>query len=460
MPTRHVLALRQSILVILGASGLLPACAAATKTESTTSGGPGDVQANGSPGPAATTATVDTRPPPTTEAKVGRVCSVAIAAGSGAKSLACRDVLSQVPKSSNRACENDTTCDRGERCYPDATNNKVCVHLRGQTLDCGSDLDCAEGARCVLSAGDIVHGTCTRDTCGATCAAGNICAPYFVRDTSYDLEEPPGQPVQSSQPGGLMCLPAAAKTYQSSSPPSGPCRVVITTTCEVVGTDWQCALSGGLGRHACGRPLLVAGEARVASSDRASTGAHSGDAWVARVRAIAYEEHASVVAFARAITQLAALGAPMALLQKTSAALADEIEHARLAFELLRELDRSAERERPGAFPDALAPLGEIGDLRRALLEDTILGGAIGESGSVLDALEARDGSPEPVRRFLDRIADDETRHAALAFETIAWLAGDDPELWRMVDATIGHAPRGPLVDAVVRPVLATMRAS
>jgi len=78
----------------------------------------------------------------------------------------------------------------------------------------------------------------------------------------------------------------------------------------------------------------------------------------------------------------------------------------------------------------------------------------------VLDALEARDGSPEPVRRFLDRIADDETRHAALAFETIAWLAGDDPELWRMVDATIGHAPRGPLVDAVVRPVLATMRAS
>mgnify|MGYP000712277892 CR=1 FL=1 len=84
-----VIALRRSILVILGAAGLLPACAAATKTESTTSGSgesPAEYEGatNASTG-ASGTAPTDDRPPPVMEGKVARVCSVAVAAGSGAR---------------------------------------------------------------------------------------------------------------------------------------------------------------------------------------------------------------------------------------------------------------------------------------------------------------------------------------------------------------------------------------
>ncbi|MFO0614922.1 MAG: Dickkopf N-terminal cysteine-rich domain-containing protein [Polyangiaceae bacterium] len=457
----HAEQLRLSILALLGAAGLLPACAAA-RSESTTSGGPGDDPSISQTSQSTTTtaippasASADTRPPRLTEAKKARVCSVNVAAANGAKVLACREVLAETQKSSMRACAGPADCNQGEWCESDGSGQKVCIHLLGQTPDCASDLDCVQGTRCVLDEGSLTHGVCTRDGCGEACAAGSLCAPYATYDTSMDDEMPDSPPSRGFHPAGLMCLPAAAEAFESRSPPSGMCHVSITTTCRIDDGDWHCTLSGGLGRHPCGRPLLIDG--------RAKTAAHGADVapndLVARVRAIAYDEHASIVAFSRTITQLAALGAPLALIRRTSAALTDEIEHARLAFELLGELDPEAASERPGAFPEALSPLCDAASLRRSLLEDTLRGGAIGESGSVLEALGAREGAPPSVRAFLDRIIEDETRHAALAFETIAWLAADDPGLWSAVAATVRASSDAPVVKGVVAPVFAAMRA-
>lgn len=466
---RHAVHLRQTLFALLGLTG----CAAA-KPESTTSGSGDDPKPpvetttststgeslavqNSDPSPA----DPDKRSPPMMEARRSRVCSVAASAANGAKVLQCREVLAQTPKSSLRACADNSTCDRGEYCMPDENGKSACIHLVGQTPDCASDLDCAQGTRCVLDQGSLTHGQCTQDACG-TCSADKICAPIMTYDSAMDDfgGAPGGPPVVSAgfRPAGLQCMPAAASTLESQSPPEGMCHVSIHTSCQIVSGDWQCTYSGGLGRHPCGRPLRVDGEARTAAP---SVDAPPSRALVARVRAIAFDEHASVVAFARVITQLAALGAPLDLLRKTSGALADEIEHARLAFELLDELDPAARGERPGAFPAALTPLSTVGgdlpSLRRALLEDTILGGAIGESGSVLDAVELREGAPEPVCRFLDRVIADETRHAALAFETIAWLTAEDPSLREVARDVLSHETASPVVDRVVRPVLAAL---
>lgn len=387
------------------------------------------------------------------EARKARTCSVVVSAANGAKALQCKEVLAKTPKSSRRPCTDAAQCDRGEACLSDGAQN-VCVHLAGQTLECASDLDCTGGTRCVLGE-DGASGKCTRDACGSACDAGSVCAPVFAHDTAMDEFIPNGT-AQTSEfhEDGLRCMPAAASTFDAQSPPSGMCHVSIRTQCEIVDGDWRCTHSGGLGRHPCGRPLLVDGEARTAETERATRG----DRWIDRVRAIAYDEHASIAAFARTLTQLAALGAPLMLLRKTTAALSDEIEHARLAFELLDTLDPARAGERPGAFGDALASLGEIHSLRQRVLDDTVVGGAIGESGSALDALNAIDDAPAGALSFFARIAEDETRHAALAFETIAWLAGDDPRMWARVDAKLAEANAPTNLHRVVAPLVAAIR--
>ncbi len=130
-------------------------------------------------------------------------------------------------------------------------------------------------------------------------------------------------------------------------------------------------------------------------------------------------EHASIAAFARFALQLLALGAPASLVTETQQAIADETEHAHLCFSLA------------GAYAGCdLGPgkLDMIGALEASDLElEGVLGSAVREGmiGETLAAVEARHAysvARDPiVRRALDRIAADETRHAALAWKFAAW---------------------------------------
>ncbi len=139
----------------------------------------------------------------------------------------------------------------------------------------------------------------------------------------------------------------------------------------------------------------------------------------------ARDEHASVAAFARATLELLAVGAPPELLFASQQASLDEIRHAQVCFTIaaryladapgVRGTDEAVE---PGPLP-MVAPRG--GGLV-ALACNTFLEGCVGETIAALAALRASRGCRLPaVQQALAGIADDETRHAELAWATLAF---------------------------------------
>lgn len=131
----------------------------------------------------------------------------------------------------------------------------------------------------------------------------------------------------------------------------------------------------------------------------------------------ALTEHASIASFARARAELEAIAAPPELLRACERAAEDEVEHARFCFALAeRWSGRSLE---PTALPEVVPRGG--GAIAVAL--DTFVEGCVGETIAAACARRAAGSATDPVvRAVLERIADDETEHAALAWRTLAWL--------------------------------------
>jgi hypothetical protein len=128
-------------------------------------------------------------------------------------------------------------------------------------------------------------------------------------------------------------------------------------------------------------------------------------------------EHASIAAFARFALELLAFGAPAELLAKTASAMSDEAAHARQAFALA-----SAYAGAPRG-PGALAVDGSLAspDLESSVLT-AFLEGCIGETVAALEAREAATrAQDETVRAVLAKVADEEARHALLAYEFVQW---------------------------------------
>jgi hypothetical protein len=138
-------------------------------------------------------------------------------------------------------------------------------------------------------------------------------------------------------------------------------------------------------------------------------------------------EHASVAAFARFTLQLLHLGAPRQLLERSQQAMRDEIEHARLCFDLAgRYLGADLG---PGPLPvgDALLGVGFEQIVTLAFRE-----GCLGETVAALEAHVACDLAEAPeVRRVLGRIVPDELRHAELAWDFVSWALSAQPGVAR-----------------------------
>jgi hypothetical protein len=131
-------------------------------------------------------------------------------------------------------------------------------------------------------------------------------------------------------------------------------------------------------------------------------------------------EHASVAAFAQLSLYLSALGAPPALLERTHAAALDEIRHASRCFALA-----SAYAGRPwtaGAIP-ALAQAGGAGPMSFARLAcGSLVDGCLAEGLAADVAAAGAAAAVDPaIRATLTMIAEDETRHAELAWDVLAW---------------------------------------
>jgi hypothetical protein len=131
----------------------------------------------------------------------------------------------------------------------------------------------------------------------------------------------------------------------------------------------------------------------------------------------ALAEHASVAAFSAFNLSLLALGAPVELVRASAAATLDEVYHARACFELASQY-----QGRPlGPAPLDLTNLHVDADLPSAV-ERAFLDGCIGETAAALVARASLDGCDAPrARAALERIAEDEARHAELAWKFVAW---------------------------------------
>ena len=134
-------------------------------------------------------------------------------------------------------------------------------------------------------------------------------------------------------------------------------------------------------------------------------------------------EHASVASFARHTLQLMSIGAPSELLHRSQAASIDEIKHAKMCYGFASIfLDQDMI---PGSLDveNSLEKI-EIKDIIQSVIHE----GCIEESLAALEAHFRTDIAKDPaVKTTLKEIADDETKHAKLAWDTICWILRKNP---------------------------------
>jgi hypothetical protein len=323
-------------------------------------------------------------------------------------------------------CPNENNCSdlAHGRCLP---QNPIACRAAECLSECQSDSDCKTDELCLCDA-EINH--CVPASChsDAECGPGLLCI-----STSTGL----GRTPFACQTAEDECT-ATCPNYNSTGPNGaeqylfGSCTLTVRSD----GTRQRtCSYSSGTG-GTCGRPFLVEGAALVARAVR------RGD-WLAAVAELRMEsitpelraalaaawseaalmEHASIAAFARFSLELLALGAPAELVGDAARAMSDEQQHAELCFALA-----SAYAGAP-LGPGPLEVRGCLSDVSLgAVLVTTFLEGCVGET---LAAVEARERARHVLDPLLEdallRIAEDEARHAALAWRFVQWaLAQSD----------------------------------
>jgi hypothetical protein len=355
------------------------------------------------------------------------------------------------------SCSSDADCTAQPNGYCQAPSGKgFCSCSYG----CTKDSDCAAGKVCVCGTpvGQCVDATCT----DGTACPGSDCLSYKTNNCGGT---------------GFSCLSSKDACLVDKD-----CAVVDAgggigepTYCGYASGARVCQLNGPCGT---GRPFLVAGDARVAptlastewladpSPSLEGLGLDARRERAERWTKIGQMEHASIAAFARFALELMALGAPASLLAETAAAMNDEIEHARAAFALA-----SAYAGRPIgpgslAVDGCLAPMPTTGALREAMIANLVREGCVGETLAAIEAHDDAGVETDPaVAHVLRRVAEDEARHASLAWRTLAWALhgwgkAARPAILRELEAAIEErADMSPAaVDGVLRPALAAMR--
>ncbi|PRQ08484.1 hypothetical protein [Enhygromyxa salina] len=297
---------------------------------------------------------------------------------------------------------------------------------------CASDADCDPGFACACAgvAGDVAQcipaGCLTTDDCG-----DGLCGLSFnsgICDDSYSL----------------ACADPYDECHVHADCPDAPCPSYpeggdVEFYCSAAGAPGFTCEPPGWCEGDCGRPFLIGGRARVASTTERDDWCASIDPQPldARTRQqlaqywtqVGQFEHASVASFARFATQLLELGAPPRLLLDTHRAMADEIEHARLAFGLASAY--ASARVGPAALDvsDSLGPPGPLGI--HEVIEALVLEACVGETLAALEAREAAaHAADRQVAAMLEQIAGDELRHAQLGWRALRWmLDAADPAL-------------------------------
>jgi hypothetical protein len=126
-------------------------------------------------------------------------------------------------------------------------------------------------------------------------------------------------------------------------------------------------------------------------------------------------EHASIASFAVLSLDLMALGAPAHLLRGAHLAALDEIAHAEYAFAMASP---EGKRLGPGPLPIPARPAPTLAGVAIESLRD----GCFGETAAALSLQRRAERSSDLARaKILATMAEDELRHAELAFAIVAW---------------------------------------
>ncbi len=320
----------------------------------------------------------------------------------------------------------------------------------GQTIEgmCKTDLDCSKtkGGHCETSQGGMAGCFC-QPSCqtDADCGAAEVClcGPVF------------GKCVPATCTSDADCPVGLCGTFTTNPGCGGPALACQTAEDEC-GGDKQCPVDKHYctiadykmaGKRVCsgatcaiGRPFEVAGSWRTAPVVQRQDWLQKDDIAAIELGGLGPElrarlaqhwldaaqmEHASVASFARLTLELLAIGAPPELLQRSQAAGMDEVRHAQLCFALARHL---------GAGEVGPGPLAIGGALGEATLTTVAVAaareGCIVETVAALEAHVMAAQTLDPVlKRLLTALADDESRHAELAWDIVRWTVkqGDAP---------------------------------
>jgi hypothetical protein len=166
----------------------------------------------------------------------------------------------------------------------------------------------------------------------------------------------------------------------------------------------------------------------------------------------ALAEHASIASFARFSLQLLAVGAPPDLLSEACAAAADEVRHAEICFALASRYAGRAVGPGPLAIEGSLPAKTELLEMTLSLVGEGCIGETIAAVQAAVDASSTRDPVVQACQR---EIAQDEQRHATLAWRALAWaLPRLDAPARARVAALFAETAARPDRDPVARSVL------
>lgn len=157
-------------------------------------------------------------------------------------------------------------------------------------------------------------------------------------------------------------------------------------------------------------PECVGGRRPAGLAARRAEAPNPVGAWLADLARL---EAASVPAFVQLVRELRAHGAPAGLWREARRAAADEVRHARLVGALARRY--GAQPTRPEVARPAPRAL-------EVVAEENAAEGCVRETYGALVALwQARTAVDPAVRAAMATIAEDETRHASLAWRVDRW---------------------------------------
>ncbi|MGK3967679.1 ferritin-like domain-containing protein [Sorangium sp. So ce118] len=230
-------------------------------------------------------------------------------------------------------------------------------------------------------------------------------------------------------PGGA-CAPLDPFGPDTPLPPAG---CWYSTLGDGVPRGGQCCYEFTADCGGAGRPFLVGERARTARAQRRAAGAWGAAAALPDVALLspatraalaeswlrdALLEHASVASFSRFALEMMAVGAPAEMLDAAHEAARDEVRHAALCFGLASAYAGAALEPSPFAFGGRVEVTSDLAELAARAVRE----GCVGETLAAVQASEQlAHATDAAVRSALAAIADDEARHAELAWRFVAW---------------------------------------